>query len=244
MRSSAEVSGRSTRATASNDGSSTSSTRSGSCRTISSGSSCSQTSTTPMTDSTSTGKPARSTPVTRDIRAVPTTTMMRAQDAGGHEQPPRILEVLAELVVAVGALGVDAQRQPHQRVEGRGDRAQIDGGTPQEKQQEWCHCPARPACGRRRSGLRAARPSCAGALPRAPSCHRRCRDRSRAGAAGRAARARGFRSGPECPAAFACRVATPDGNHDVAEKRRHAGRAVRRKRQHVGGARLCRGTGG
>ena len=99
----------------SNDGSSTSRTRSGSCRTISSGSRCSQTSTMPMTDSTSTGKPARID--ARDARHQGRADDGDdgAQDACGNEQPARVVEVPAERVVAVGALGVDAQRQPHQR---------------------------------------------------------------------------------------------------------------------------------
>ena len=51
------------------------------------------------------------------------------QDPRGHEQPPRIVEVQAQSVVATRPLRVNTQREAHERVEGRRHRAQIDGGA-------------------------------------------------------------------------------------------------------------------
>ena len=41
------------------------------------------------------------------------------QHARGDEEAPRVFEVPPQLIAAIGALGVNAQRQPHQRIECR-----------------------------------------------------------------------------------------------------------------------------
>ena len=61
------------------------------------------------------------------------------QDAHRNEQPARILQVPSQRIIAVGALGVDAQREPHQRVEGRCDGAEVGHGAADQEQQERCH---------------------------------------------------------------------------------------------------------
>ena len=75
-------------------------------------------STMPMTDRTRTGKPAGSTPVTRARSAVARTSR-DDQQARRNEQAARIFEIPPERIVAIAALGMNAQRQPHQRVERR-----------------------------------------------------------------------------------------------------------------------------
>ena len=50
------------------------------------------------------------------------------------EQLDRIVEVVAEPIVAAAALGHQAQRQPHQRAERRLDRADVDGGDREQEE--------------------------------------------------------------------------------------------------------------
>ena len=156
------------------------------------------------------------------------------QDADRNEQLQRIVEVAAEPIAAAAALGHQPQRQPHQRAERRLDGAEEHGGAAEQEQRERGH----RAWALARSGPRADRPAAQPALERGPSGRRRARDRSRAGAAGRAAPAPAARSASECPAARAWRRATPAA---ITMSPRYAG-LVRRKREDVGRARPCRGT--
>ncbi len=119
-RSSAEVIGVSSRAIASNDGSSTSSTRSGSCRTISSGMRCSQVSTNdedrqrPAAES----RPV-STPVTRASSAAASTVMVPSSRRAGMNRRRGSSRYCPSASSRSLRSAVNAQRQPHQRAERR-----------------------------------------------------------------------------------------------------------------------------
>ena len=126
------------------------------------------------------------------------------QQPDRDEQQDRIVEIGAERRPGRSLRSAtQPQRQPHQRAERRLDGAEVDRG-------------ARRA-GRRSSGIIARSISAFAQaalapeppLQRAPSRRRRARDRSPAGAAGRAAPALAARSRSAWPAARACRRATP-----------------------------------
>ena len=101
------------------------------------------------------------------------------------EQQQRIVEIGAEALGAAAALRHQAQRQPHQRAERRLDRAEVDRGAREQEQQR---------AGSSARSARSIRPfargrPCAAAALRARAIRPvvASRDRSRAGAAGRAA---------------------------------------------------------
>ena len=111
------------------------------------------------------------------------------------EQQQRIVEIRAEATRPVGPLRGEAQGQPHQGAERRFNRAEVDGGAGEQKDAQRDHRRAwlPSACLRAVSctldqRLRAGR-LCRRSRRSTPQHPRRCpaRDRSRGGAAGRAA---------------------------------------------------------
>ena len=142
------------------------STRSGSRRTISSGSRCSNTMQKPAIDST--GRPGPSRRRRRCSVAQMMAVRRRSAPAAGApaRTAARVVQVRPEAGGAAVAFDREPQRQPHQRAEGRLDRADVDRGQRQE-QQHGRSSGCSPRAPRVRSGRRRSPPFRRAAAPRA-----------------------------------------------------------------------------